>query len=112
MEGANRVSVFCVTDGLLLVFLVAFSALILLISLLAYVGRRDSRYLFLSLAFAFLALSQVVELVETILLSNQLIFIPLTGVHLSHFLDFLMLSSFSLALLVRSGESPGSSGKQ
>ena len=112
MEGANRVSVFNFTDGLVHVLLVAFSALVLLISLLAYVGRRDSRYFFLSLAFAFLALSQVVELVETIFLTNQLIFIPLTGVHLSHFLDFLMLSSFSLALLVRNGESLGSSGKQ
>src|SRR5207245_8584255 len=112
MEGANRVSVFNVTDGLVHVLLVAFSALVLLISLLAYVGRRDSRYLFLSLAFAFLALSQVVELVETIFLSNQLIFIPLTGVHLSHFLALLMLSSFSLALLVRNEVSLGSSGTQ
>jgi len=112
MEGATWLTVFNVTDGVVHVLLVAFSALVLLISLVAYVGRRELRYLFLSLAFAFLALSQAVELVETIFLSNQLILIPITGIHLSHFLDFLMLSSFSLALLVRSRESLGSSGKQ
>jgi hypothetical protein len=91
---------------------VAVAALVLLISLLAYAGRRESRYLFLSLAFAFLALSQVVELVETIFLSDQLIFIPLTGIHLTHFLDFLMLSSFSMALLLRSRDTLGNTRKQ
>jgi hypothetical protein len=94
------------------VLLVAFSALVLFISLLAYARRRDSRYLSLSLAFAFLALSQVVELVETLFLSNQLIFIPPTGIHLSHFLDFLMLSSFSMSLLIRSRDTLGNTGKQ
>ena len=103
---------FSVTDGLVHVLLVAFSALVLLISLLAYAGRRDSRYLSLSLAFSFLALSQVVELVETIFLSNELILIPLTGIHLSHFLDFLMLSSFSMALLLRSRDTLGNASKQ
>ena len=103
---------FSVTDGLVHVLLVAFSALVLLISLLAYSARRDYRYLSLSLAFAFLALSQVVELVETIFLSNQLILIPLTGIHLSHFLDFLTLSSFSMSLLIRSRDTLGNTGKQ
>jgi hypothetical protein len=112
MKGAKWPTVFSVTDGLVHVLLVAFSTLVLSISILAYVGRRDSRYLSLSLAFAFLALSQVVELVETIFLSNQLIFIPLTGIHLSHFLDFLMLSSFSMALLVRSRETIENARKQ
>ncbi len=91
---------FTVTDGLVHVFLVAFSVLVLSISLLAYSGRRDSRYGFLSLAFAFLALSQVAQLIESMFLSSQLILIPMTGIHLSHFLEFLMLSSFSGALLV------------
>ncbi len=100
------------TDGLVHVLLVAFSGLVLMISLLAYASRRDSRYMFLSLAFTFLFLSQVVELVETLFLSNQLIFIPQTGIHLSHFLDFLMLSSFSLALLIRSGDPLGNARKQ
>src|SRR5438309_433108 len=101
-----------VTDGLVHVLLVAFSGLVLMISLLAYASRRNSRYLFLSLAFTFLSLSQVVELAETLFLSNQLIFIPQTGIHLSHFLDFLMLSSFSLALLIRSGAPLGGARKQ
>jgi hypothetical protein len=102
---------FSVTDGLVHILLVSFSCLVLSISLLAYATRRDIRYLFLSLAFTFLALSQVVELVETLFLSNALVLIPSTGIHLSHFLDFLMLSSFSLALLVRR-DSLGNAGKQ
>jgi hypothetical protein len=100
------------TDAIVHVLLVAFSFLVLLISLLAYASRRESRYMFLSLAFAFLALSQVVELIETMFLSNQLVYIPVTGIHLSHFLDFLMLASFSLALLVRSEKIIGSSDRQ
>ena len=103
---------FSITDGLVHLLLVAFSGLVLAISLLAYASRRDTRYMFLSLAFTFLALSQVVELVETLFFSNELILIPLTGIHLSHFLDFLMLSSFSLALLVRGGDSLANAGKQ
>lgn len=103
---------FSITDGLVHILLVAFSGLVLMISLFAYASKRDTRYMFLSLAFTFLALSQVVELVETLFLSNQLIFIPLTGIHLSHFLDFLMLSSFSMALLIRSGDNLGNTGKQ
>lgn len=89
------------TDGIVHILLVAFSMFVLLISLSAYTVRKTQRYLFLSLAFAFLAASQVVGLVESWVLSTQLIFIPDTGIHLSHFLDFLMLSSFSLALLAR-----------
>jgi hypothetical protein len=96
------------TDAVVHVLLVSFSALVLLISLLAYASRRDNRYMFLSLAFTFLTLSQIVELIETLLLSNQLVYIPSTGIHLSHFLDFLMLSSFSLALLVRGEKTLGS----
>jgi uncharacterized membrane protein len=68
--------------------------------------------MFLSLAFTFLTLSQIVELAETLFLSNELVYIPLTGIHLSHFLDFLMLSSFGMALLIRSRDSLGNTGKQ
>jgi hypothetical protein len=100
------------TDAVVHILLVAFSGLVLLISLLAYASRRDTRYMFLSLAFTFLALSQVVELIETLFLGNQLVYIPLTGIHLSHFLDFLMLSSFSLALLVRGEKTLGTTGGQ
>ena len=103
---------FSPTDGFVHVLLVAFSAVVLLVSLLAYANRRNSRYLFLSLAFAFLTLSEIVGLIETLFLSNQLIFIPLTEIHLSHFLEFLMLSSFSLALLVKGGRSLGSAEGQ
>jgi len=90
-----------VTDGIVHILLVAFSIVVLLISLLAYAERKTTRYLFLSMAFAFLTASEVVGLVESWFLSTQLIFIPATGIHLSHFLEFLMLSSFSLALLVK-----------
>jgi len=90
-----------ITDGIVHVLLVAFSGIVLLISLFAYVERKTSRYFFLSLAFAFLAASELVGLIEVWFLSTQLIFIPSTGIHLSHFLEFLMLASFSLALLVR-----------
>jgi hypothetical protein len=100
------------TDGLVHILLVAFSSLVLSVSLLAYTSRRDTRYVFLSLAFTFLTLSQVVELVESLLLSNELILIPSTGIHLSHFLDFLMLSSFSLALLTRRGDSLANARRQ
>ena len=100
------------TDAVVHALLVAFSGLVLLISLLAYASRRDTRYMLLSLAFTFLTLSQIVELIETLFLSNQLVYIPLTGIHLSHFLDFLMLSSFSLALLVRAEKILGSTGGQ
>jgi hypothetical protein len=90
-----------ITDGIVHVLLVAFSGIVLLISLLAYADRKTSRYFFLSLAFAFLAASEVVGLIEVWFLSTQLIFIPSMGIHLSHFLEFLMLASFSIALLVR-----------
>ena len=100
------------TDAVVHVLLVAFSSLVLMISLFSYADRRTSRYFFLSLAFAFLALSQAVGLTETVLLSNQLVLIPLTGIHLSHFLDFLMLASFSLALLVKSEKRLGNGEQQ
>ena len=90
------------TDAIIHVLLVAFSALVFGISVLARAETRSHRHLLLTLAFGFLFLSQVVELVETLYLSNELVLIPYTEVHLSHFLDFLMLSCFSIALLVRS----------
>ena len=88
------------------VLLVGFSTVVLLISVLAFAQRRTRRYLFLSLAFGSLALSQVVELWEVLFYSNQLVLIPDTGIHLSHFLDFLTLSCFSVALLVSPTEKP------
>jgi hypothetical protein len=90
-----------ITDGIVHILLVAFSAVVLLISLLAYADRKNSRFFFLCLAFAFLAASEVVGLIEAWFFSTQLVFIPSTGIHLSHFLEFLMLASFGLALLVK-----------
>ena len=90
-----------ITDGVVHGLLVAFSVLVLLMSIFAYRVRKNSRYMFLSLAFAFLAASEIVGLVEVLFYSTSLIVIPFTGIHLSHFLEFLMLSSFSLALLTK-----------
>jgi len=84
--------------------LFAFSGVVLLISVLAYAERKTSRFLYLSLAFMFLASSETVSLIETLFLSSQLIFVPFTGIHLSHFLEFLMLSCFGLALLAKNGQ--------
>ena len=95
------------TDAVIHVLLVAFSSLVLSISLLAYGERRNTRYLSLTLAFTFLTMSQIVELVETLFLSSQLVLIPDTGIHLSHFFDFLVLSSFGFALLTRRGDNVG-----
>ncbi len=46
---------FTSTDGIVHILLVAFSGLVLVISLFAYADRRSPRYLFLALAFTFLA---------------------------------------------------------
>jgi hypothetical protein len=100
-ELENRLTGFDFTDATVHVLLVGFSTLVLNISALAYAERRNRRYMFLSLAFGFLALTQVIELIETIFFSSELIVIPFTGIHVSHFLDLLMLSSFSVALLVK-----------
>ena len=73
--------------------------MVTLTSFLAYLERRNTRYLFLFLAFVFLASTEIVGLVEVWFYSTQLLLIPFTSIHLSHFLEFLMLSSFSVALL-------------
>lgn len=88
-----------ITDELVHFLLVGFSLVVLSISILAYASRKETRYLLLSLAFVFLTLAESVGLIEAVFLSNQLVFIPSTGIHLSHLLEFLMLSSFGLALL-------------
>jgi hypothetical protein len=80
------------------IILVTLSIAILAISLLAYMSKRNSRYLFLSMAFIFLTLGQLVDLVETLFMSSQLIVLPILQIHLSHFFEFLMLSSFGLAM--------------
>ena len=94
-------------DVIVHVLLVTFSLLVLFISLVAYVDRRNSRYMLLSLAFAFLFSSQVAELAEEMFLSSRLILLPATSIHLTHFLDFLTLASFSGALTLRPGDGDG-----
>jgi heme A synthase len=98
-----------IDDSLMHVALVLFSVVVLLVSVLAYARKRNSRYLFLSFAFLFLLLSQAVTLVETIFLSNSLIIVPYAGVHLAHVFDFLMLFSF-VAAITRKPQTSGEPG--
>lgn len=84
-------------EDLIHTILVGSSLVLLAIASHAYVKKRDSRYLFLLLAFVFLGLAQIVTLLETVSLSNP-VYLPFLELHLSHLLDFLMLLSFTLAL--------------
>jgi uncharacterized membrane protein YoaK (UPF0700 family) len=86
-------------DDAVHVALVVMCLIVLAVSVLAYVKKRNRRYLLLTLAFAFLTLSQSVDLVETFSTSSQLVIIPIIEIHLSHLFDFLMLTSFGLALI-------------
>jgi hypothetical protein len=86
-------------EDLIHLFLVVLSVVVLTISALAYFRKGGARYLSLLLAFTFLTLSQVITLVEVLFLSQGLILLPFVGLHLTHLLDFLMLSSFVLALI-------------
>jgi hypothetical protein len=79
---------------------VILSLLVLSISILAYKRRGGRRYLALSVAFVFLALSEVVQFAESYYF-NAFIFLPLLDIHLSHLLDLAMLLSFVLALMVK-----------
>jgi hypothetical protein len=79
---------------------VILSLLVLTISILAYKRRGGRRYLALSVAFVFLALSQVLQFAESYYF-NAFVFIPLLDIHLSHLLDLAMLVSFGLALMVK-----------
>jgi hypothetical protein len=88
-----------VADDAIHVALVEMCLIVLAVSVVAYSKRRNRRYFLLTLAFAFLTLSQSVDLIETLFMSSQLIIIPVVQIHLSHFFDFLMLTSFGLALV-------------
>lgn len=85
-------------DAWMHLVLMAFSALLLSISIRAYTRKPYSRYLFLVFAFLFLALSQGISFLESMFLSGGLILIPDIGLHLSHLFDLLMLVSFGVAL--------------
>lgn len=80
------------------ILIVALSIAVLSVSLLAYNRRRNRRYLYLTVGFLFIFLSQFATLFEVVFLSNALIIIPSIGLHLSHVFDFLTLIFFLLAL--------------
>ncbi|MHB8565476.1 MAG: hypothetical protein ACYC7D_04680 [Nitrososphaerales archaeon] len=87
------------SDEIMHVLIVALSFTLVVIASLAYLRKRNRRYLFLSLAFIFLLLSQIVTMLEVVVYSNYLLIIPAIGLHLSHLFDLLMLLSFTLALI-------------
>lgn len=88
-------------DDLLHIMIVIMAFVVLSISILAYVRRPERRYLFLMIAFIFLAMSQTETLIETIFFSDALIIVPYLNVHLAHLFDFCTLFSFGLALTSR-----------
>jgi hypothetical protein len=85
-------------DAIMHIIIVALAISVLTVSLLAYNRRRSRRYLYLSVGFSFLFLSQLATLFEVVFLSNALIIIPSIGLHLSHVFDFLTLIFFLLGL--------------
>ena len=86
-------------DDLVHVLIVVLSIVVLGISLLAFMQKRNKKYLLLTLAFFFLAISQVLTLFETLFLSGALIMIPIVDIHITHLFDFLMLLTFGMALV-------------
>jgi len=81
--------------------LAVLSVVVLVISAGAYLRRRDPRYFFLMIAFAFFFLDQSVTLVQELYFYGLLIIIPYLGLHLVHVLELAMLASLIAALLVR-----------
>ena len=86
------------TDAVLHISIVALAVVVLTLSVMTFARRKSRRYLFLSIAFLFIFLSQFSTLLEVLFLSNALILIPVLGLHLSHVFDFLTLVFFILAL--------------
>ncbi len=93
-------------DDLMHVLIVILSVLVLSISVFAFRIRRNTRYLLLSIAFFFLAISQIVNFLEIFSASDSLFVIPYVGIHVAHLFDFLTLLTFGLAL-VRNWDSIG-----
>ncbi len=87
------------SDEIMHILIVILSFTLVLIASLAYLRRRNRRYLFLTLAFVFLFASQFVTMLEVAVYSNYLMIIPSIGLHLSHLFDLLMLLSFAAALM-------------
>ncbi len=68
-----------ITEDMVHILLVGLSSAVLLVSIAAQLRKRNRRYQVLTLAFGFLTLSQSVELVETLFMSNQLVMVPIAG---------------------------------
>ena len=98
------------SDEIMHVLMVILSFTLVLIASLAYLRRRNRRYMFLTLAFIFLFASQAVTMLEVVVYSNYLLIIPVIGLHLSHVLDLMMLISFAAALMREFPNSPRVSG--
>ena len=88
-----------VGEEMMHVLIVALSSILVVIAALAYSRKRNRRYLFLSMAFVFLLLSQLVTMLEVVLFSNSLLMIPVLNLHITHLFDLLMLVSFAAALM-------------
>jgi len=87
-----------VPDELMHVVIVGLSAFLVVLAIPAYLKRRSGRYLFLSLGFIFIFLSQSVTLLEVAAFSDSLFTIPYFGLHISHLFDFITVLSFCIAL--------------
>jgi hypothetical protein len=81
------------------IFLAVLSVAVLVISVGAFVRRRETRYLFLMVAFLFFCLDQLITLYQEVYFYGLLIVIPYLGLHLVHVLELAMLLSLIAALL-------------
>jgi hypothetical protein len=86
-------------DDVVHISVVALSLTVLSIAFLAYERKRNTRFLLLSFAFLFIAIGQIITLVETFFLAGALLMIPIVGIHLTHIFDFFTLLTFGLALV-------------
>jgi hypothetical protein len=75
------------------------SVVVLVISVGAFIRRRESRYFFLMVAFLFFCADQLVTLYQELYFYGLLIVIPILGLHLVHVLELMMLLSLIAALL-------------
>jgi hypothetical protein len=86
-------------DSVIHILVVVLSITVLVIALLAYERKKNTRFMLLSFAFMFLAASQIITLFETLFLSGSLVLIPIVNIHLTHIFDFFTLLTFGFALV-------------
>ena len=92
-----------IDDDFMHIVLVGLSLALMGISVNGFRRRRNSRYLFLMLAFVFFSLDQVVALWQQLYLGDVLLSVPIMGLHVTHVFELLMGVSFVAALLLPSG---------